>query len=238
MKNWKWITRTLQKKLIMAAVAVTLFSVALLTNLNAQSKLPPEVQAIQSELIKNYEDTAYGDYEIDLLHKKIAFLIPKVRELIETDSNGEQRIKIDVFTGESYKLTGEHYIVNGVAYLYPADKAGLKRVTISFTRQTATGVYKMEKRELTNPTPASAETNKIDGNNDITISYYETDDPNKDMTKVKEVVFSDILRHDFKMKLLGAYKNFLRKTLYALERRITSIELDKGHDLLFMLDLD
>ena len=207
---------------------------------NAQAGLTPAAQSMQHDLMKNYETTGYGDYELDLIHQKIALLLPKLKDRMEKDSNGEERLKLEVTAGESIHSNGDHYLVYGYAYLYPSNEPGkLKKIVMEYIRQNASGAkYIREKRELVNPTPVFSGENTVDSNNDILLSIYTANSSKEDYKKVRETIFANIDRHDRKMKLIRAYKNYLRKTLHALERNITNIELANVTELLYMLEFE
>ncbi|MDH4200791.1 MAG: hypothetical protein OEV66_10470 [Spirochaetia bacterium] len=207
----------------------------------SQSKLPYSVQTIQNELIKNFEDTGYGDVEIDMLHKKIALLLPKLTDMMETDSSGEKRLKLEVSRGESFKDPAVHYVITGSAYLYPGADNTLKKVVIEYIRETTNSpTYKIEKREMINPAPLFSGDNKMDANTDIILRFSQslTGMQDLDKAKSKEIIFDSIQRHDHRMRVLNTYRQYLRKTLEALEKRVMSIELDKRMDMLNMIDIE
>jgi hypothetical protein len=217
---------------------VLIFS-GLATGIFSQEGLTPAVKAVQEDLIQHYVDTGYGDYEIDLLHKKIALLIPKLKNFIETDSNGEKFLKITITEGQSERPTGERYLINGYSHIYPGENQNLKKVELNYIRQNASGnKFQREKRTLVNPTPEFLGENQVDSNMDIKITLFLTEKNETDFKLIREVTIQGIDRHDRKKKLLDSYKQYLRKTLNALERRIRFIELNDATQFLFMLEFE
>ena len=230
--------KNMRKKRIHFIIIATLSG--LISLISAQAGLTPAMQTIQNDLIKYYETTGYGDYELDLVHKKIALLLPKLKDRIEKDSAGEERIKLEITTGESVHGNGDQYLVHGYAYLYPgAEEGKLKKIVMEYIRTSANGAtYKNEKRELINPTPDFLGENKVDSNNDIILTLSTAVNGKGEFKKIRETTFASIDRHDRKVKLLQAYKNYLRRTIQALELNITDIELAKVTELMYMLEFE
>ncbi|MDH4262215.1 MAG: hypothetical protein OEV78_04120 [Spirochaetia bacterium] len=225
---------------LLSTLLCTTIFIGIISDIIPQARLDHNVQTIQNELISSYESTGYGDYELDLIHKKIALLIPKLKDKMEKDENGEERLKIEVTAGETIHSNGDRFLVYGQAYIYPSSEAGkLNKIIMEYVRQTASGyTYSREKRELINPSPGFNGEKSIDSNNDIILTYYFSTGENVPFKKVNETTFSNIQRHDKKMKLIKAYKDYLRKTLQALEWNLTNIELAKVMDLLYMLEFE
>ena len=226
----------MKKNLIFGLISLLVTTVML----KAQAGLSPAAQSMQNDLIEHFESTGYGDYELDLIHQKIALLLPKLKQHMEKDSNGEERLKIEVYSGESLHSNGDRYLVYGNAYLYPSDESGkLKKIVMEYIRQNASGAsYTVEKRELINPSPVFIGENSVDSNNDIMLIYYTANNSKLDFKKIRETTFNKIDRHNRKIKLITAYKNYLRKTLFALEKNITNIDLANVTDLLYMLEFE
>jgi len=226
------------KRKIIASILTGLILTAVETY--SQEGLKPSVKMLQTQLTKNYENIGYGDYELDEMHRKLGLLVPGLKSRMIKDDNGEDCIKLEITSGESVKSDGSHYLISGFAYLYPASENGkLKKIVMEYFRQNASGVtYKVEKRQLANPSPDFRGDNTVDSNDDIMLSYYETTNSSNGFNKIRETKFNDIDRHDRKIKLISAYKNYLRKTVFALERNITDIELSKVTELLYMLEFE
>lgn len=222
------------KKIIFLSLFLLLFS-----GLRTEPDLSPAVKAVQEDLVQHYEDIGYGDYEIDLLHRKIGLLLPKLSNFIETDENGEKFVKITVTMGQSKRTTGENYLINGYARLYPGAENTLKKLEVTYLRQNTVGdKFQVEKRVLINPTPNFLGNNKVDSNMDISLSLYLTQKTDNDFKLIREVTFKDIDLHHRKKRLLDSYKQYLRKTLKALERQIRFIELSDATEFLFMLEFE
>jgi len=227
------------KKIILAILSLA-FLAGIGSAVKAQAGLTPAAQTMQNELIKNFETTGYGDYEIDLIHKKIALLVGKMTNQMEKDDKGEQCLKLEVTAGESLHPNGSRFIIHGYAYLYPSGEPGkLGKIVMEYIKQNASGAkFRREKRILVNPTPYFIGENSVDSNNDIQLTYFSVDNDKEDFKKIRDITFSEMDRHDRKKMLIGAYKNYLRKTLHSLEWNITSIELSKVSELLYMLEFE
>jgi hypothetical protein len=224
---------------VLSVITCAVFFICPVADIKAQAGLTPAAQTMQNELMKNFEITGYGDYELDLIHQKIGLLVPKLKNRMEKDASGEERLKLEVTAGETIHSNGDHYLVYGYAYIYPGEPGKLKKIVMEYIRQTASGAsYKREKRELINPSPVFNGENMVDSNNDIVLSYYSAGGEKEDYKKIRETVFSKIDRHDRKIKLILAYKNYLRKTLHSLELNITNIELANVMELLNMLEFE
>ncbi len=194
------------------------------TALYAMGKLTPEMAFAQAKLEDAIAETGYADAEVDELHKKISLLLPQVTQAIEQDAQGN-KIRLHLRSGRSMKTTGENYIVNGYADLYVGDSTPLERVVLTYERTNTVGnLFRVEKREMINPTPNY--NGGLDSNEDITIVYYEMTDPDLGFQRISETTFREIALHEIKTTTLRTYKQYLRVALNALELKIT----DKAHE--------
>jgi len=209
-------------------------------SIEANPRLTPEQQKIQDTLVESIEQNGYVDAELDSLHKRIGALLSKSKDLITKDEAGNEVYAIEVYNGESFRLTGEHYIVSGNVLLYPEGEDKLSKVVFSYERQNIIGNnYKVEKRVLTNPSPTFYDDNGvIDRNDDMIVQYFEMIDPNTGFEQKGEMQFGSINSHKNKMIMFRAYKAYLRKVEVALLRHIRKIEVREAAELLFMLQFE
>lgn len=233
------------KRHILISGILILFSLTgITTSLLVKQVEDPQVIAQREKMQKKAEETGYADIEIDNLHKKITTLLPKLESIIKKDEEKKENIiVIPIASGESVKSISKRYLYDGLMYLYTnADNTQLEKIVIRFTRMMPLGQkFKEERRELINPTPKFHEDNKIDGNDDLSIIYYEfTLNKEKMDSYIKEkeigtkdsefkeidrIVLKEIPYFDKRISLVETYKKWLRKATRKLESKVTDIEM-------------
>lgn len=197
-------------------------------------RLTPEAALAQQQLEDAIAQVGYGDSEIDELHRKISALVPRLSQTEGMIQDG--KIQLTLRSGQSIKVTGENYIVNGVSELFVAGDS-LEKIVMTFERTNTMGdLFRVEKREMTNPTPGFGD--ELDTNEDIAIVYYEMTDPEQGFVKVSEALFQEILLHEIKTSVLRTYKQYLRVTLSALEQKISDREKEESARTLEMIEFE
>lgn len=227
-----------------------LFSAALL----AQKIVDPQILAQQEEIQRLAEEAGYGDIEIDLLHKEISDLLgelylPKLaysdpEQDRPWDLNPKQGepIVLQIAQGESIKAISERYIYDGDLYLTADSNGKLQKVEFQFRRTNPIGYrYKVERRDLINPTPGFSEnpdTEEIDRNEDIKLIYYEMKDQETEFRKIAEFTLKDVRYFDKKMMIIEAYKKYLRRAKKRLEKSVYDRKLREKIRVRHMLSFE
>lgn len=229
------MTRLNPIKLFFTGISLTLiFSIS-----HAQeSPFSPEVQYAQDKLIEARSSTGYGDAEIDDLHRRIGEILPKLNNII-TNNGQERKVRLAITSGQSYRLTGEQYIITGYADVYIRPDNTLEKVVLIYERLNAIGnTYLAEKRELLNPTPNYHTNGQIDANDDLILVYSESKGPNEKFKQLAEIKFDNIDRHRNRTQILRAYKQYLRKTITALDTILRNRETSKRAQIKYMLEFE
>lgn len=234
----------MKRRLLITSFILLSSFIGFTTTLLVKPVEDPQVIAQREKMQKKAEETGYADIEIDNLHKKITTLLPKLNSVVKKDEEKkENKIIIPIASGESVKSISKRYLYDGYLYLYlNSENTQLEKVIIRFTRMMPLGQsFKEERRELINPSPQFYEDDKIDGNDDLSIIYYEFTLKKEEMNnyihakeigtnddqfeEADRIVLKDIPYFDKKIAMVETYKTWLRKATKKLERKVTDIEM-------------
>ena len=203
-----------------------------------ENTFSPEVQYAQDKLMDARSSTGYADSEIDELHRRIGEILPQLDGIVETNGK-DRKVRLAITSGQSYRLTGEQYIISGYADVYIRQDNSLEKVVLIYERLNAVGsTYLAEKRELFNPTPNYYDNGQIDTNDDLTLIYSESTGPDKDFDQKAEIKFSDIDRHRNRTEILRTYKQYLRKTINALDAMLRNRDTSQRAQIKYMLEFE
>ncbi len=216
----------------------------------------PQIIAQREKMQQKAEETGYGDIEIDNLHRRVAYLLPRLTGLFtENKEKNENVLILPIAYGESVKSISLRYLYDGYMYLYTdSEKKKLEKVVIRFTRMMPLGFeFKEERRDMINPTPLYHEDNKIDSNDDISIIYYEytlseeqmagRENPqvqNNDENRFKEadkIILKELPFFDKKISLVETYKTWLRRATTRLERKVVDLEMKERVRVQHIMDM-
>jgi len=247
----------------MIKTKLLLFSLGICGMLWAQKIIDPQVIQQQEEQKRKADESGYGDIEIDNLHREIAALLPKAAPRMKKGEDGGY--SLEIASGESIKTISLRYLYNGVIVLYPAGEGNppkLSKVKLVFDRTNPFGKeYKREKREVLNPTPTYYDENqgqdpnakpspnpnpgqkgepKVDRNDDMILTYFESeiDDRGVETYKEKEKVeLKTITFYEKKVDFVETYKKYLRRTAKSLRFTVESIEISQKKKLRDLFEL-
>ena len=200
--------------------------------------LSPETQYAQDQLKNAQESTGYADSEIDNLHRRISSIIPMLDGII-SDDGGERKVRVLINSGQSFRVTGEQYVVEGVADIFIRSDNTLEKVVLIYERANSVGnAYLVERRELLNPTPAFYDDGKIDTNDDIVLTFYRSTKPGEDFKEAGQVEFNEIDRHRNRKEILRTYKEYLRKTILSLDKMLADRDTAERDKIKYMLEFE
>ena len=211
-------------------------------NLYCQRIVDPQVLAQLEENRKKVEESGYADIEIDLLHEKMEKLLPQLKSLIkQDDKNKKYYLKMQIAFGESIKSISERYLYHGDVIIQTnANVTKIIEITFSFEKLNPLGNnFKLEKRELINPSPQFfANNEKLDRHEDMLLRYFERVDESTPYIEKNKFKIKSIKYFPKRVSLVNTYKKYLRRAKKKLVKKIYSMELTERVKVQRMLDFE
>jgi hypothetical protein len=162
-------------------------------SISPQPTTLPQAEKDELIFVESMKQRGFSDRILDRLHKSIAMNIGRMRSLIDknylknayrylaldpanqieinrdilffTDKENKPYFKINISQGLSIEEYPDKYLFDTKAFIYFAeDGKSLTKIILQFTRMNYNGDrYVKEVRRITNPTPASPEPMKLEG---------------------------------------------------------------------------
>ena len=234
----------MQKRLFIIFSATVLVTAGLFAQNNFTidfsgiSGLSPEARYEQQQLTQSIADTQYADAELDALHKRANVIIPYLANVLQNNQNGDKEVKLDIASGEGYRWNGDKYLFTSIIILSVKDDK-LKEVKLQYDRfNPYGGTFKLERRELINPTPFFGDNLNADPNDDLIVVYSEASDKKLTFKEIDRFTFNDIDRHRDRTGLVRIYKQYMRKAIEALESKVKNEKTSTRADMLYMIELE